>query len=264
MAVSRVGDVDLHYQLIDCTEPWKAARVPVVFLHGLGGDRRSWLYQVPSFCDAFAVINVDLRGHGDSSAPDGEWSTADMARDVVRLLRNLGAEKAHLVGLSLGGMVALRFALDFPYATESLVLAGTIGGPGRFAPQWRDAVKFIEENPMPAIAKQRIPAAFSDSIDPVMRDYFVDRVSRNDKDAYARTARAIGGFDVVDRLGDIAAPTLVIVGERDAVTPPELSAELAERIANARLVTIAGAGHLCNLERPAEFNRAVREFLLGR
>ena len=262
MAVSRVGDVDLHYRFVDCTEPWRAGRAPVVLLHGLGGDWRTWLYQVPVLCDKAAVINVDLRGHGDSSAPDHDWSIGDMARDVVRLLRNLGAERAHLIGLSLGGMIALQFALDYPYATSSLVLADTMAGPGPHSGDWKAAIKFIEENPMKAIARERITAAFSDSVDPVMRDYFIDRVSSNDKDAYVRTARALGDFSVADRLGEIAVPALVVVGDQDRVTPPEMSRELASGISGARLATVPGAGHLSNLEKPADFNHAVLEFLL--
>lgn len=263
MAVSRVGDVDLHYELVDCTEPWKAGRSPLVLLHGMGGDWRTWLYQVPVLCDKSAVINVDLRGHGESSAPDHDWSIADMALDVVRLLRNLGAERSHVVGLSLGGMVALQFALDYPYATTSLVLADTMGGPGRFEKEWRAAVQFIEENPMGAIARKRITDAFSESVDPVMRDYFIDRVAGNDKEAYVRTARALLRFSVTERLAEIAAPTLVVVGDQDRVTPPEMSRDLKSGISGARLATIAGAGHLSNLEKPAEFNRAVLDFLVA-
>ena len=264
MAVSRVGDVDLHYEMIDCTEPWRASRSPIVLLHGLGGDWRTWLYQVPAFCDKATVINVDMRGHGASSAPEAEWSIADMAHDVVRLLRNLGAERANLIGLSLGGMVALQFALDYPYATHSLVLADTMGGLGGFAKEWQAAVQFIEENPMAAVAKRRITAAFSDSANPVMRDYFVDRVARNEKASYERSARALLRFSVSDRLGEIGVPALVVVGEEDRVTPPELSEELATKIPGARLARIPGAGHLANLEKPAEFNRAVVDFLLAR
>ncbi len=264
MPHTRVGDVDLYYELIDYTEPWKPSHAPVVFLHGLGGDRRVWLYQIPEFCGRFSTITVDLRGHGRSSAPAGNWSIADMAQDVVRLLRKLGVERAHLVGVSLGGMVAQQFALDYPYATASLVLGDTVCGmPEGFEDMARAAMQFIEENPMAAVAKERITNAFSDAIDPVLRDYFIDQIARNDKAAYVRTARAVFGFSVRSRVAEINVPTLVVVGEEDRVTPPHLSQELAERIPGARLVRIPGAGHISNIERPAEFNRAVLDFLLG-
>ena len=262
MPHARVGDIELYYELVDFTEPWKAGPAPLVFIHGLGGDHTMWQYQVPAFCAHFPTITIDLRGHGESTRPDRDFRIADMALDVVRLLRALGVERAHLVGLSLGGMVVQQFALDYPLATASLVLADTLcGTPTEFESVVRDAMRYIEDNGMAAVAQTRITNAFSDAVDPVMRDYMIDRVARNDKTAYVRAARSAVGFSVCDRLAEIAAPALVIVGEEDRVTPPLLSENIAARIPGARLVRIAGAGHISNLERPEEFNRAVRDFL---
>jgi pimeloyl-ACP methyl ester carboxylesterase len=258
----RVGDVDLYYELVDCTEPWRAGNPPAVLLHGLGGDRRMWLYQVPAFCPRVPVILVDLRGHGRSSAPAGEWSIADLARDVMRLLRHLGVEKAHLVGLSMGGVIAQQFALDYPYATASLVLADTLCGvPDDGQALARDAMRFIEEQPMRVIAETRITAAFSDAVDPAMRLHMIEQVALNDKDAYVRAARAVFGYAGCGRLSEIAAPTLVVVGEADRTLPLAWMESLATRIRGARLARIAGAGHLSNLERPQDFNRLVLDFL---
>ena len=257
-----VGDVELYYELLDYTEPWRAGPMPVVFVHGLGGDHSMWLYQVPAFCARYPTITLDLRGHGASRAPDRDFGIADMARDVIRLLRGLGVERAHLVGCSLGGMVVQQCALDFPLAAASLVLVDTFcGAPPGFEDMIRGALQFIEEHDMAAVARERITNAFSDAVDPVMRDYLIDRVARNDKRAYVRTARAAFGFSVAARLGEISAPTLVVVGEHDRVTPPQLSDDLAARISGARLARIAGAGHISNMERPDDFNRVVLEFL---
>ncbi|MFI5366273.1 MAG: alpha/beta fold hydrolase [Candidatus Binatia bacterium] len=262
MPHARVGDVDLYYEITDCTEPWKAGPPPVVFVHGLGGDHRVWLYQVPAFCNRFPTITVDLRGHGASSKPDRDLGMADMALDVVRLLRAFGVERAHLIGLSLGGMVVQQLALDFPLAVASLVLADTLCGmPPGFENVMQDALRFIEQNSMPDVAKARITNAFSEAVNPMMRDYLIDRVARNDKAAYVRAARAAFGFSVCGRLGEIAAPTLVVVGDADRVTPPPLSEEIAARIPRARLARIANAGHITNMERPQEFNRVVLDFL---
>ncbi len=262
MPHKRVGDIDLFHELIDCTEPWKAGPAPVVFIHGLGGDHTFWLYQVPAFCAHFPVITVDLRGHGQSTKPAGDFGVADMARDVVRLLRSLGVERAHIVGLSLGGVVAQQFALDSPLAVASLVLADTFAAtPPEFQDMVRASLQFVEDNDMPVVAKARITNAFSDAVNPVMRDYFIDRVARNDKPSYVRAARAVMGFSATARLGEIVAPTLVVVGDVDRVTPPALSEEIAARIPGARLARIADCGHISNLEQPAEFNRVVLEFL---
>lgn len=264
MPHQRVGDVNIYYELHDFCEPWRASRLPVVFIHGLGGSHAMWLYQVPSFCSRFPVITIDLRAHGESSGGATDFTMADMARDVVRLLRVLGVERAHIVGLSLGGMVAQQIALDHPLCAASLGLCDTLAGaPAGFESVGQEALKFIEDNPMPVVAKARITNAFSDRVDPVIRDYFIDQVSRNDKAAYVRAARAAMGFNARDRIAEINTPTLVLVGDDDRVTPPICSEELAGGIRGANLVKIAKAGHISNVEFPLEFNAAVQEFLLA-
>jgi pimeloyl-ACP methyl ester carboxylesterase len=254
-----VGEVDLYYELIDCSEPWRSGNPPAVLLHGLGTDRRIWLYQIPALCPRLPVIAVDLRGHGRSTAPAADWSIADMARDVVRLLRHLGAEKAHLIGLSMGGMVAQQFALDFPFATASLVLADTASRVD--AQRARESLQFIAAHSMRDIATARITTAFSEVVDPIMRGHVIEQVALNDKARYERAARAVFSFDVHARLHEIAAPTLVVAGEADRTFPLEWMTALADGIRGARLVRLAGAGHISNMERPQEFNRAVIDFL---
>lgn len=265
MAHARVGDIDLFYELIDCTEPWTTGKPPVLLIHGLGGDHQNWLYQIPALCGRYPIVTVDLRGHGVSSPATSDYTIADMALDLVRLLRVLGIEKVHLVGLSLGGVVAQQFALDFPYATASLLLAGTFCAiPKEMRTVAAESLRFIEDNTMAAIAAARITAAFSDAVNPTMRGYVIDRVASNDKAAYLRAARAVFAFSAADRMAEIRVPTLVVVGEHDRVTPPVLSEALASRIASARLVRIPDAGHICVMEQPAAFNRVMLEFLDAR
>src|SRR5262249_47447756 len=157
--------------------------------------------------------------------------------DVVRLLRGLGVERAHLVGLSLGGMVVQQLVLDHPLAAASVVLADTLCGvPAGSGSLRRGAVRFIEGDRMDAVGQARITNAFSDAVDPVMRGYLIDRIARNDKVSYERAARAAYGFSVGHRLPEIKVPALVLVGEADRVTPPPLSEEIAARIPGARLV----------------------------
>jgi 3-oxoadipate enol-lactonase len=122
-------------------------------------------------------------------------------------------------------------------------------------------LRFIEANTMSAIAAARITAAFSDTINPTIRGYVIDRVASNDKDVYTRTARAVMKFSVADRIGELRAPALVIIGEDDRVTPPVLSEALASRIAGARVARIPESGHISALEQPAAFNHALLEFL---
>ncbi|MFN8643181.1 MAG: alpha/beta fold hydrolase [Candidatus Binatia bacterium] len=125
----------------------------------------------------------------------------------------------------------------------------------------RDALAFIEGQAMRVVAETRITTAFSDAVDPVMRGHLIEQVALNDQAAYVRAARAAYAFDVQERLGEIAAPTLVLVGEADRTFPMAWMEAVAERIRGARLVRLAGAGHISNMERPQQFNRAVLDFL---
>jgi len=159
--------------------------------------------------------------------------------------------------------VAQQIALDHPLSVASLVLADTLAGaPPGSEGLLAEALHFIENNDMAEIARARITNAFTERVDPVLRDYLIDQVSHNRKEAYVQAARAAFGFNARERLGEIGAPTLVVVGEQDRVTPPVCSEELARGIRGARLAQIPRGGHITNVELPAEFNRVTREFLL--
>ncbi|GIW46063.1 MAG: hydrolase [Candidatus Binatia bacterium] len=258
-----VGDgISLYYELYDFTPPWKPGRSPVVFLHGLGGDRRQWLFQVPWFSGSYPTVVLDLRGHGLSSRPATDFTVADMARDVIRLTRNLGIERAHFVGLSMGGVVAQQIAFDFPLVVASLVLADTFGRlPEAAREMARLALERMEGQSMPEIARERITNAFSEGVDVAMREYMIEQVAKNDRTAYLRAARATFEFDGSEHLPKVRCPALVVVGREDRVTPLPLAEDLAQRIAGAKLVVIEKAGHISNIENPSAFNHVVLDFL---
>lgn len=261
-AVDVGGGISLYYELYDFTEPWKAGPPPVLFLHGLGGDRRMWLYQVPAFCGRYPTLVVDLRGHGRSSHPRQDFTVADMARDVLRLTRVLGVERAHVVGLSMGGVVAQQLAMDFPPLIASLTLCDTFASiPPQFEAMARETLLWIAEHDMAEVARARIRAAFSDHVEPAMCEYWIEQVAKNDKASYERAARATFSFSAGPGLAQLAVPALVLVGAEDRVTPPPLSHDLAARIPGARLVEIPRAGHISNAENPSAFNQALSEFL---
>ena len=236
---------------------------PALFLsHSLGQDHGMWDLQAEWFTPHFRVIRYDTRGHGASGAPAGDYSVQDLGEDAIRLADALGIDRFAFCGLSLGGMIAQQLALDYPAATASLVLADTVCGvpPGAEAIAG-EALRFIETHSMAEVAKTRITTAFTDAVDPVMRLHMIEAVALNDKDAYERSARAAFKFSARQRLQDIAVPTLVVVGEGDRTFPLEWMEELATRIRGARLVRLAGAGHISSMERPREFNDALLGFL---
>jgi len=263
MPVVDVGEgIQLYYELYDFTEPWKAGPPPLLFLHGLGGDRRMWLYQVPAFCGTYPTVVVDLRGHGRSSRVHQDFTIAEMARDVLRLTRIVGIERAHVVGLSMGGVVAQQLAVSFPPVVASLVLCDTFAAlPSDATALAQETLAWIERAEMAEIARARISMAFSEHADTAMREYWIEQVAKNDKESYVRAARATFSFVADERLAQLRVPTLVLVGAEDRVTPLPIARDLASRIPGARLQEIPRAGHLSNAENPLAFNRAVAEFL---
>jgi pimeloyl-ACP methyl ester carboxylesterase len=247
---------------------------PLVLVMGIGYDSSLWkLQQVAALASRFRVVIFDNRDAGRSSRAAGPYTIADMADDVAGLLDTLAIPRAHMLGLSMGSMIGQEFALRHRDRLDRLVLCGTGAAPARaaFDPigvwSW---VKAQDESGE-AFAAQQFVWLFSSRF---LRDETAVRqtialLAGNPHpvgaEAYARQALAYLGHDVLGQLADIDAPTLVIVGEQDLLTPPWISEEVARGIPGARLEVMRGEGasHLVLLERPAEFNELVLNFLTG-
>lgn len=252
----------LHYEDFDVALPWEVKGPPVVFIHGLGCTWRVWVRQIPWVAQHRRVIALDCRGAGQSTAPSRDWTTADMTLDLLELLNALGIRQATVVGLSMGGTIALQFALDHPNRLHDLALVGTLGGiPDPLRDKVEQELNFILTQSISVIAQARITNAFSDSVDPRLRDWVIKMVARNDIDHYRRAARATVAFNVRDRLRDIGVPTTIICGSEDRSTPTAMSVELHRGIPGSRYVELSGASHFANLESSCAFNRALAEAL---
>jgi 3-oxoadipate enol-lactonase len=252
----------------------------VVFIHGYGGDLRLWDGQVPPLIDAgFRVIRYDARGHGRSMiAPDG-YTYENYSADLRDLLDRLNVERpateslevgaVHLVGLSMGGGIALQFALDYPTRATSLTLVdSTLPG----FTYGEDAAGRIEAL-MVAVRTQGAHAAlesvylqhpFFDGIRQVPEQFqFVREIVLGFQAPDMHEGGRPPGYrpDLTGRLGDLAAPTLIILGEHDIPDFHLIASVLAENIPRARLETIRGCWHLPPIEKPDEFNRLLVDFL---
>lgn len=238
----------------------------VVLVHAIGCDLRMWDELAASLiATGMRVVRVDVRGHGASPVPARPYSLQGLADDVANVLDRLGVEKAHWVGLSMGGMIGQAFALSHGKRLGKLVLANTTssyGPEGR--KMWEARAKAVEEGGMAAITELAMTRYFSEDFRARHADV-VERVRerflRTDSRGYIGCCDAIRDLDFIDRLAGIRARTLVIAGEKDAGTPPAMSEEMARRIPGARLAVIADAAHLSAVERPAEFAALVRGFL---
>jgi 3-oxoadipate enol-lactonase len=242
---------------------------PVVLLHGFPFGQALWDPQVAALEGRFRVVAYDGRGHGASGTGEGPFAFEDLVDDLLGVLDGQGIERAVLVGLSMGGYVALRFAEREPARVRALVLADTKSEADG------DAAKLKRAGGL-RLLRAGGSKAFAESLLRTVLAYDTVR-ARPEIVAKARgmveacPAAGIGGnllamagrTDTTGSLGRIAVPTLVLVGEKDGLTPPSDAKALASRIPGARLVEIPGAAHLSNLENPDAFNAALVGFLGG-
>lgn len=238
---------------------------PVLFLHGLGGSRTAWEPQLESLAGEFRCIAWDLPGYGDSD-PLVPLTFHGIAEAAVRLLDELGIDRADVVGLSFGGQQALHLALRHPERVGRLVLADTsasFGADGTDVEAWkRLRLDPLDAGVTPAdMAEAVIDAITADGFGGAERERTIAAFARIPADGLRAAVHCLPTHDVRDRLGEIEAMTLVIVGEHDTETPVSYAETLAAGIPHAELAVIPGVGHLTPAEAPERFNALVHAFL---
>jgi pimeloyl-ACP methyl ester carboxylesterase len=232
------------------------AGAPVVLVHGVGGHARQW---PPEVLDVGPrrVIAVDLPGHG-SSASAAERSVGGYARAVVDLLDSLDIPAAIVAGHSMGGAIALTLGLDAPGRIAGLVLVAT-GARLRCTPVLLEDTARPEL--LPRTARAMAESSFGRNASEAIKETFTREMAATPPGLLHAGFSACDAFDVMDRLGEIRAPALVVCGDDDRLTPPKYSQKLATSIPAARLVVVPGAGHMVMVEEPALVARAMAEFL---
>lgn len=257
----QLRDIILYYEEAGQGEP-------LVLVTGIGSDLQSWALTVPELSRHFRVITFDNRGAGRSSAPDRPYSIEGMAEDVVSLLDALEIDKAHVLGLSMGGYIAQELALHHPDRVDRLVLlstAPTIDGYGRAI---LDALMRVRKTNISREGFMRVmaPLVYSpefledhDRLERAITTSLANPYPQQDH-AYLRQAQAIMRFDAAPRLGDLKQQTLVVHGVDDTLIPIRNGHRLAELIPNADIKELPG-GHLGALEHASEYNAAFLEFL---
>jgi len=239
----------------------------IVFIHGVGADRTSWKYQPSFFVEhGYSVATLDMRGSGDSDARDANGMVVpitleEFARDVEAVIAELGYQKAHWVGNSMGGVIILQ-AISLGLTTlDKIALCNTFA----YHPAQKEilprASTALRMKSLAEFARERIPLVYKPDIDKVTLEEGIQAMSRKDPEAYLASWRATWSPDFRGLLASITNPTLIISGTLDQITPTALSNELAAGIPNAKHVTIDGAGHLAHADQPEAFNRALLDFL---
>jgi 3-oxoadipate enol-lactonase len=257
MASIHIGDIDTSYELVGAGDP-------VVLIHGLGSSGRDWELQVPALADHYRVLTYDVRGHGASSKPRGPYRVTQFASDLALLLERLEHRPAHVVGISMGGMIAFQLAVDRPDLVRSLVIVNS--GPALVPSTPAEHLAVWSRI---ALAKLRGPSAMGAVLAPRLfpspdqerlRRQFIERWAENDKDAYYAALRAIIGWSVRDRVGEIRCPVLVVAADHD-YTPVSAKEAYLPLIPGATLKVIADSRHATPIERPEVFNAVLRQFL---
>jgi len=242
---------------------------PLVFLHGIASDHLYWQGQMRSFAKRFRCLAPDNRDAGQSKPAEAPYTMGDLAADVAGLLEALGLPDAHLVGSSLGGMIALELAVAHPALVRSLFLVGTLGRADHWFNATLDTYSHIRRQVadtagfLEALLPWLVSHRFFESPSKVewLQGFLRQSANPQKIDGFFRQFEAIRGHDVLERASAIRCPVLVVVGEDDLITPPRYAEQLAKRIPQAKLHVLPGVGHSPVLEDPRGFNRLLDEFL---
>lgn len=239
----------------------------LVLLHGIGSSAEAWRDQLAGLADLRRVLAWDAPGYGASTPlPSARPTPADYADRLVLLLDALGLERIALAGHSLGALIAGAFTARRPERVERLVLADAALGHGvdptaPLPPRVRRRLDDLAAQGPEEFARRRAPRLLSAAATPAQLDRVRETMARIDPAGYRQAAAMLAQGDLRADAGAITAPTLVLCGSEDAVTPPESNRALAAAIAGARYVELSRAGHASYVERSGAFNAAVREFL---
>jgi pimeloyl-ACP methyl ester carboxylesterase len=242
---------------------------PLLLIHGLGYARWGWEPVLPGLAERYDIVLFDNRGIGESDAPPGPYSVVEMAADAVQVLDEAGIERAHVVGTSLGGMIAQELALTHAERVDRLVLACTTPGGPKAHPMPQVTVALMAEASTlePAVALRRFVENALAPASVAAHPELVDRIMAHRLEtaqqpaAWAAQASAGATFDAYDRLGELAAPTLVQHGGEDVVVDPQNADLLVELLPDARIEPFPGTGHLFFWEEPERFVASVSAFL---
>jgi 3-oxoadipate enol-lactonase len=243
---------------VSYTEDGPADAPVVVLSNSLGATRGMWDPQVPALAERYRVVSYDTRGHGDSPSPAGPYTLDDLVDDVVALLDRLGVRRAHVAGLSLGGMTAMRLAAREPARVDRLVALATSAKPD---PQgFLDRAAAARSGGTAPLA----PTVVSRWLTPGYAAAHPDLVARleamivaADDEGYALCCEVVAAVDLREDLARITAPTLVVSGAEDPALPPPHQQAIADGIAGSSLVSVSPGAHLPNLEQPLEVTGAL-------
>jgi len=256
---ARINGMRINYEIEGSSGPW------VTFSHSLACNLRMWDEQAELLRRNYRVLRFDTRGHGGSDAPTGAYTLAQLSEDLKALLESVGIGQTHFVGLSMGGMIGMTFALSYPGIFRTLALCDTSSRvPPEAQPVWDGRIKTAQEQGMEPLVEPTLQRWFTEpfrNLRPDMMKRVGEMIRATPVPGYVGCCHAIPRINLTEKLGAIDIPTLIIVGDQDVGTPVAMSEAIHDAIPDSELVILKNASHLSNLEQPEDFNTALDRFL---
>jgi 3-oxoadipate enol-lactonase len=256
----KANGITINYQ-IDGPQgaPW------IVFSNSLATTIAMWDEQAAALKGSYRVLRYDQRGHGDTDAPAGRYPFDTLLADALRLLDALAIKKAHFAGLSMGGATALGLAERHPERFDRIIVCDS---PCQSTPQssqqWEERIVVAQNQGMEALVELTVGRWFPPETvakNPPHLDKVRAMIRQTPVNGFIGCAAALADHDYASAVAGVKQPVLFLVGEKDAPAPA--MRKLNEKLAGSRYVELPGAGHISNMDRPAEFNRAIADFLAG-
>lgn len=242
-----------------------AGRPWIVLSNSLGADLSMWDPQIPFLAERFRILRYDTRGHGGSSTPRGPYSFDDLVGDVIALMDHYEIEKAHFMGLSMGGMTGLGLALEHPDRLERVICAdGRADAPPPFRAMWDDRIGKVEASGLEAIIGGTLATWFTDdwrAANPDGEAKIRAMIAGNDPVGYVNCCRALQGLDYLRQLGGVTVPVLYVGGSEDKGASPEVMQAMADATPGGRYTEIPNAAHIANINATDAFNAAIAGYL---
>ncbi len=258
MPIVRSGDADIAYDITGQGEP-------LLMIMGFLSDSRMWMLQTLEFSKQYACITFDNRGVGKSSSPPGPYTMEQMAADAIAVLDDAGIDRAHVLGISMGGAIAQHVALKGPERIRSLTLAATWCHPNEWLTRLGEMGQMASEFNREAFTRSVLLWLFTSKLvieqpDVLQTIEQLILAEPPQPETFKSQIAAVHGHDTRDQLAQIEAPTMVMVARRDFMVPPELGENVHKAIPGSRFEALDG-GHAFSAENAAEFNRVILEFL---
>lgn len=255
---THIGDIDVHYT-IEGEGPW------ITLAHSLACNLSMWDAQAALLSQNFRVLRYDARGHGETSAPAGAYTLAQLADDVHGLFKHLGITRTHWLGISMGGMIGQTYALKHPGVLASMVLAGTTSRrPPNAEAMWGERIVLAQTQGMGALLESTLARWFTAGFrarQPEVVARIAASILTTPVNGFCGCCAAISKIDTLERLHEITCPVQVMVGEHDHGTPPEMARQIHANLPNSELVLIKDAAHIASIEQAEFFNARLLEFL---